>query len=431
MEINIFMKKLLIIESDVHSEDLQEIITNPPSWLLQRGIMFILLTILIILGLSAFISYPEMVNNPVKFNTEDSPKIISSRIAGNLIKLLVKDGTWISKGESIAYVESTGDHDQILFLINRLQKFRENDDETYTLEEPISPKDINLGELQGSYQNFYLSYLNYLSSKDKGIYRSRQSVIQKEIINEHKKYNKNYESFQLQKEQLDIAEQEFEKYKLLAEKKVISPSELLQKEELLIAKRQTIPQMENSLISYESNILSKKKELTDVENQITEERKKFIQAQNSFISEAENWKKKYIITSPIDGKLIYGEFLQVNQPIVIGQKLFYVNPKNERYYAELLLPQNISAKVKSGQRALIKVQSYPHMEYGYINSTVSYISDIPIRDSVFFVKLELNRTPKDSLIRLKPGILGDAEIITEDKSILKRIWDNITKNLRF
>jgi hypothetical protein len=230
---------------------------------------------------------------------------------------------------------------------------------------------------------------------------------------------------------LELAEEEFEKYRLLAEKKVISPAELQQKEALLLAKRQTIPQMENTLISYEGNILSKNKELTDIENLITEEQKKFIQALNSFISEAEDWKKQYVLVSPTKGKLIYGEFLQVNQPISQGQKLFYINPGNEKYYGETILAQDVSAKVKNGQSALIKVRSYPYAEYGYLKGKISYMSDIPIGDSIFFARIDLLRSEQDSLIRLKPGILGDAEIITEDKSIFRRIWDNLTKNLKF
>mgnify|MGYP003574874347 CR=1 FL=1 len=35
------------------------------------------------------------------------------------------------------------------------------------------------------------------------------------------------------------------------------------------------------------------------------------------------------------------------------------------------------------------------------------------------------------MIKLKPGMLADADIITEDQSILKRIWFNLTENLKF
>ncbi|GAA4183159.1 MULTISPECIES: HlyD family secretion protein [Sphingobacterium] len=425
------MKESSIIESDIHSEDLQDIIAKPPSWLLRRGITFILLTVLLILGMSVFIRYPETVDSKIRFNTTDAPKVLSAKVNGSLVKLLKKDGDWVEAGGPLAYLESTADHDQIVVLLDKLQQIRQQPNATYNLEALIEPKNLNLGELQGAYQNFYLSYLSYVSARDQGIYQKRRSVINQEVTNVNEQYKKNSQSFELQKQQLDLAEKEYEKYKLLAEKKVISPAELQEKEALLLAKRQIIPQMENSLISYEGNILSKNKELAEIENQIGEEQKKFIQALNSFISEAENWKKQYVMTSPVSGKLIYGEFLQINQQVAVGQKLFYINPKSEKYYGEVLLPQTASAKVKKGQKVLIKVNGYPFEEYGYLRGKVEYISDIPIRDSVFFTTVGLDTTGSNPLIQLKPGLFGDGEIITEDKSIFRRIWNNLTKNLRF
>lgn len=423
------MKESLIIESDIHSEDLQDIIAKPPSWLLRWGITFILLTVLIILGMSVFIRYPETVETKIKFNTTDAPKVISAKVNGSLIKILKKEGEWAEEGSTLAYLESTADHDQIIILLNKLQQIRQKPNATYNLEELIEPNKLNLGELQGAYQNFYLSYLNYISARDQGIYQKRKSVINQEVTNVNEQFKKNSESYELQKKQLELAEREYEKYKLLAQKKVISPSELQQKESLLLAKRQMIPQMENSLINYEGNILSKNKELAEIENQIEEEHKKFVQALNSFISEAENWKKQYVMTSPVGGKLIYGEFLQTNQQVTIGQKLFYINPKSEKYYGEVLLPQIASAKVKKGQKVLIKVNGYPYEEYGYLHGKVNYISDIPIQDSVFFTTISLDTTNLNPLIQLKPGLFGNGKIITEDRSIFRRIWNNLTKNL--
>jgi len=162
-----------------------------------------------------------------------------------------------------------------------------------------------------------------------------------------------------------------------------------------------------------------------------EEVKKFYQSLNTFISDAENWKKQYVISSTSKGILIYGDFLQENQLVKMGDVLFYVNANKDDYYGEILIPQVKSSKVKVGQDVLIKVQSYPYQEYGYLRGKINYISDIPIKDSVFFSRVILTRNEQDSVIRLKPGILADADVITEDQSIFKRIWLNLTKSLKF
>lgn len=51
-------------------------------------------------------------------------------------------------------------------------------------------------------------------------------------------------------------------------------------------------------------------------------------------------------------------------------------------------------------------------------------------DSVFLSRVQIYRRPEDSLIRLKPGILADVDIITDEQTVLFRIWKNITKNFK-
>lgn len=425
------MEKITNLKEDIHSEDLQEIISKPPSWLLQRGITFIVLTIFMIFGLSFFIRYPEVVTVSMKFNTSSAPKILTSKVDGNLVRILAKDGATVEKNTDIAYLESIADHDQVLILLDKMKKVRSGILGLADLKDVVTPTELELGEVQNSYQNFYLAYLNYVAIKKEGIYQKRKGFIQDEVKYINEQSQRIQEGLDLQKKELALAEAEYAKYQILADKKVISQLELQQKEALLLTKRQSIPQTENTIISNQSNRLSKDKEMSEINNQMFEEEKKFYQSLNTFISDAENWKKQYVITSTSKGVLIYGDFLQENQLVKVGDELFYVNANKDDYYGEILIPQRKSSKVKIGQDVLIKVQSYPYQEYGYLRGNIDYISDIPIRDSVFFSKVILTRNEQDSVIKLKPGILAEADVITEDHSIFNRIWLNLTKSLKF
>lgn len=425
------MIKKTLIEEGIHSEDLQDIISKPPSWLLKRGITFIVLTISMIFGLSFFIRYPEVVTVSMKFNTSDAPKPLISKVNGNLIKILIKDGTLIKKNTDIAYLESVADHEQVLDLLEKIKKIKSGVFALTAIKDIVIPTELKLGELQNSYQNFYLAYLNYVGVNKEGIYQKRKNFIQNEVKYINEQSQRIQESFDLQKRELALAEEEYAKYQILAEKKVISQLELQQKESLLLAKRQSIPQTEHTIITNLSSRLSKDKEMSEINNQMFEEEQKFHQSLSTFISDAENWKKQYVISSTSDGRLIYGDFLQENQLVKMGDELFYINANKNDYYGEILIPQVKSSRVKVGQKVLIKVQTYPYQEYGYLKGKIHYISDIPIRDSVFFSKVMLIRNTQDSIIKLKPGIMAYADIITEDQSIFKRIWLNLTKSLKF
>src|SRR5690606_19640525 len=122
------MAKKNYVEEDIHSEDLQEIISKPPSWLLKRGISFVLLTVVLILGLSAFIRYPEILHNGMKITTNNAPKVVINKVSGNLVKIKVTEGEEVIHGQVLAYMESTAIHEQVLALLDSLTHLRLQDD---------------------------------------------------------------------------------------------------------------------------------------------------------------------------------------------------------------------------------------------------------------------------------------------------------------
>jgi hypothetical protein len=77
-------------------------------------------------------------------------------------------------------------------------------------------------------------------------------------------------------------------------------------------------------------------------------------------------------------------------------------------------------KVKVHQEVLVKKRSFPFEEYGMIRGRVENINEVPYKDSIFFSKVRFT-VPKPTqgkkAIRLKQGMLADAEIITEDASV--------------
>jgi len=86
--------------------------------------------------------------------------------------------------------------------------------------------------------------------------------------------------------------------------------------------------------------------------------------------------------------------------------------------------------VGMGQRVLVKLRSYPFEEYGSINGKISYLTDVALKDSVFFAKIDFKEIPKNDLknpIILKQGMMADAEIITKESSLLQRFIRSITK----
>lgn len=424
------MRESRIDNENIHNEDLQDIIAKPPSWLLKRGIGLVFMTIIILLSLSAIIKYPNRVPATLKINAINAPKAVVSRQSGKITKILVQENQSVITNESLAYMESIADTKQVVSLLNILDSLRQTIQTGMTgLNSLVAPNYLKLGELQASYQIFYQDYINFKGSQNSGINFKKKKFLIGEIENLNSQNFKIKQNFILQKQELAIAKKQYDKYKILSDKKVISQMEMDQQEALYLSKQQPINTTENLILNNSAAVFARQKEISELENQMNEERMKFVQSLNSLISDINAWKKLYVISSPTDGKVVFATSLQENQYVEINRELFYINPGNESYFGEMNISQVNMAKIKAGQRVQIRLRSYPSQEFGYLEGKIKSMSAIPIMDSIFLTHVKLIRAPKDSLIHLKPGMIADAEIITEDQSILRRILLNVIKSL--
>lgn len=119
-------RNILPMEKEqIYTEEIQDIIGKPPHGLVRWGITWVFLLIIAIIGLSAFIYYPDIVKAPMRIHTTHSPKVLVSKLSGHIVRLPMEENTWVRSGQVIAWMESTGDHMQVQRLSEGLIAFRE------------------------------------------------------------------------------------------------------------------------------------------------------------------------------------------------------------------------------------------------------------------------------------------------------------------
>jgi HlyD family secretion protein len=418
-----------ILVSPRNSEEVNEIITAVPSWILRWGITLVFSVLLMIVLASAFIRYPDIVKTPLKINSINAAKEVLAYQPGKLVKLLVKDNQAVKGKQALAYIESTAKHEDVISLRSHLAILSHKlGKEEVSIQQ--LPYGLNLGELQGDYQNFYQEFLRFSGTQNGGFYLSQKSYLQKDLDEIAKLQQQIFKQKQIQQQEYANIADEYESYKKLKSKNVISNSEFKQQENKYLSAKYPLEQTATALINNNTTYLAKQKELATLENTIMEERSKFVQALNSMITATDAWLRNYVISATTDGKVSYVGILQENQNVSANQELFIINPGTTDFFGEVQIPQYNMGKVGMAQRVLIKLRSYPFEEYGAVEGKISYLTDVALRDSVFFAKIELNKIPSNDLknpIVLKQGMMADAEIITKESSLLQRFLRNISK----
>jgi multidrug efflux pump subunit AcrA (membrane-fusion protein) len=416
---------------EVNSEEIQEIITAVPSWILRWGMTLIFAVLSGILLLSSIIEYPDVVKTNLKVNSLNSPKSVLAKQNGKLVALLVQDGQMVKQYQLLAYLESTANPEDILKINKQLKNLKSAILRNVAVPETL-PTGLNLGELQGSYQNFFQQYIQYQATQEKGYYLARMAYLKKDIHDIHALKQQILEQEKIQKLEIANQEQEYAAYQKLYKNKVISRSEFAQQENKYLASKYPLQQSATSLINNSGNLSSKEKELLEIRHTISEQQSNFIQALNRCIMDSEDWMLKFVFRSPVAGRISFAGIIQQSQNITANQEVFIVNPGNIDFFGEIQISQYNMGKIRLHQRALVKLRSYPFEQYGMIRGKLTYISEVAYKDSVFIAKINFdqfeNKDPNRKII-LKNGMQAEAEIITEESSLLQRFFRNIIKIL--
>lgn len=78
------------VEAREHSDEVNQIITKVPSWLIRSGISIFLVILIIAISISAIVPYPEMVTLPVKIDSNGDSFAVIVNEPGEVVNVLVK-----------------------------------------------------------------------------------------------------------------------------------------------------------------------------------------------------------------------------------------------------------------------------------------------------------------------------------------------------
>jgi multidrug efflux pump subunit AcrA (membrane-fusion protein) len=417
----------------LRSTEVNEIISNRPGFLIRWGVGIFFLILLLLVLATWFIQYPDVVAAKAKLTSINAPKEVITKTSGKLIKLIAKEGESVKQNELLGFIESTANHHEVLQLSAAVDTFQEMlqnnlaEKIALRLSEPFK----NLGEVQSAYQNFMQGFILFNQYLSAGFYLKKKKMLQSDIGYLQKLHTNLLQQKNMQQQDVGLAKETFDANKSLKEDKVISLLDYRNEKSKYIGKALGIPQISAAIIINESSQHEKQKEILQLENDIAQQKGIFIQALHTLKAQLQDWKNKYLLTAPVDGKIAYATFLQQNQQLQNNQIICFVNPENSQYYAEVYIPQTNFGKVKINQEVLLKFSAYPFQEYGSVKGTIDFISNIST-DSGYLAKVILPyglNTNYKKQIQFRDGLTAQGEIITANMRLLQRFYYNIVKQV--
>jgi multidrug resistance efflux pump len=438
------MPNLITNPNDINLNERQEIlqfIGRPPSVFQRFGITAVALLMVVLALLSYFIKYPDVVTAKVVLTTENPPIRVLAKMGGRVAELLIKNNQAVERGKVLCVMENTGNWRDVLKLEAQLHNNPNN----------LAMQPYNLGALQNSYSTFTQNLKDYQYFLERnGVLVKIQHLTQQ--IESLRALNANLmKQKEIQAKEFELNEKELKRQNQLHTEGVISDAEFEKTNTQYYQQKRQIEANEAGLINNNMQIQQHEAQISD----LTQGKSDNLNTKNTTLQEdirrlkaaIEEWKQTYLVIAPIAGTTTFAKIWSPQQSIGTGEEVLTIVPTPPQYLAQnevknkkiikAVLPLANSAKVKIGLNSNIKFEAYPYQEYGVIQGIVENISLVPqaSKDGDYYL---LEMSVNDSLsttygkkLTMKQEMQGSANIITEDRRVVERLfdkWRDLMKN---
>lgn len=418
---------------EIRSEEVQEILGTPPTWMVRWGTTVVFLSVLVLFWVGYWVKYPDKVTAKIRVTSTEPPKKLIAENTTYISKILVENEDTVVANQTMMVFKSKAKWEDVLVLQDYVVSVKDLSDSSLLNFNP--PTDLLLGELQDDLYDFFQKQ-DKLKFTTSGKYEKLSVRELKKNISKLKSAIRTEERRKRKvEEQLILVNQRYQREQNLYYDKEITLAQLRKTKEEVLA-------LEREIQTIESEIKNKEFEVQTINNEISGVRRgsieststAFTQLKDSFVrlqNAIKDWEKRYLITSPINGiVLIPNEAIGEQQFVSRETELMMVVPLVEtETIGKMNMSLNGSGKVKRGQQVIIKFDSYPFHEFGAVIGEVSRKGRVPSGETI---PIEISFpngmiTTAGKSIESDREMLGTAEIITVDKRFIERVFEHFTK----
>jgi len=421
---------------ELRSESVQDILTQPPHWMIRWGNTIIFIILLLILGMSYVIKYPEFIPAPIVVTSQNPPEKLEARINSKIEKIFIKDHQEVKKNQVLMVMQSAANYKDILELKKLVDSISPNQLGSFPVHQSSHFK---LGELQGDYNNFAKAF------QDEELFTRLQpyapeSLAANQSLSEYRmRILTMKQQKSLEQAKYEITKKSYQRSQELFNQGVIAAMELENEKIKYLQAQQNLENINISLSQMEESIsnLNRTKSGTVIN---TEKDKITYSSQTLQLFEQlrkslKQWEQNYLVISSTDGVASFQQFFGENQFVKTGDAILSILPKNkDKLVGRMSVPATNSGKIAQGEKVLIKLDNYRFQEYGIVEGRVQNISLSSDDKGNYYVDVILPKGLKTSYNKtlvFDKELRGSVEIVTQDLRLIERFFYQIRKLLGY
>jgi hypothetical protein len=377
------------------------------------------------------IKYPDFVYGEFRLISSSPSITIPLPKEIQINQILKYDNEFVGKGEHILIFENNANYQDILNVENILQGQTNTDTCYVRIFKQIQDQTFNLGDLQTVFAQYYEKLFEFFVIVELKKHDKRVSQLERQL---NLQYNlkKNFEDY------TTMGNQEKVILKKTSSLDSILFSQKLDNEMEYIAKKQIALSKAKGIIQQEIEVKRNELEIIGLENAIETEKEnkrenlialclQLKELTNKLNAGIGTWVMKYVVVSPIEGKLHFIGKIDAKRYIGQEETVIAITPESPLFKAVVKIPFQRAGKVKTTLPVHLKLNDYPFREFGFLEGRLSLLSDVAGAE-YYMATVTLDNgliTTSKTKIVAKENMGGIAEIIVNDRSLLARLFEKI------
>ncbi|WP_256007260.1 HlyD family efflux transporter periplasmic adaptor subunit [Pedobacter deserti] len=418
------------------TEEVQEIIERMPTRMSSIITLFIFGLTVLLITLAWFVKYPDTVTGSIVINSAQPPIRLVCSSPGRLKLIKEENLSLVKEGEYIAMIENAANLKDLLKLERCLKAI---DLSMGSLSDANMPKELSLGELNIPYYKFLNVLTQFQNYYTENSYDKQIDALNKMIVQYQEMLDISTAQTAISTKNLAFVKKSFKRDSILFSKRVLSESESDKSHISMLSASDAHQAILKQTMSTVNSLKQAQHELKQINIQKNEKRKQIeLDVATSFVDlldQVKNWEQKYVFKAPVNGKIQYSKFWNNGQFVQAGEVVVSIVPNDHSIVGEMTLPSTGAGKVTIGQKVIIKLQDYPYFEYGSVEGKVSSIALVSNKINTkegevetYLISISLPKKLKTnygSNLAFKSEIKGTGDIITKERRLLERFFDNL------
>ncbi len=419
----------------LRSDEVIEIIGKMPSWMMRRGITLIGLIFLSILIAAWFFKYPDTIVSKMVISSGNPPIKLVARSSLPIQHIFVSNNDQVITDQPLCVLSNPAIYDDIRKMMLLTTRLDTTFDLNATLQKIKLPAGMQLGDLQPAYTDLCLSIQDYLFYITHNAYKATIGSLEKSVTFNGRLQKELSNKEKTLQEQLNLQHHRFAADSSLVTDRIISPLEFEESKRKMLDQQMNTGNNRSSMLQTDLQEIGYQKDIAQLtlqkQNEENSLQRKIKDAVRRFNGQYAQWEQSYVIKSPTNGKISFFKYWKENQVVTAGEGIMMVTPPMLGYVVHGSVGVDNTGKIKVGQRVIMKLPTYPFEEYGVLNGKIVARSMVAM-DGNFSLEIELENgliTNTGKVIPQQPELDAMGDILTENKSILARLFEKIVGKL--